>query len=519
MLAQTGINGMADFDLAIIGGGINGAGIARDAAGRGLRVLLVEQNDLASGTSSASTKLIHGGLRYLEHYWFRLVHEALAEREVVLRMAPHLVRPMRFVLPMEAGMRPAWMLRLGLFLYDLLGGRKILPDSRSVDLSRDLLGNPLKESYRKGFEYSDCQTDDARLVVLNALDAAERGPAIRTRTRCVKAERGQTWELTLESRGGSETVTARALVNAAGPWAGIVEATVLGRPPLQKLRLVKGSHIVVRALFDHGRGYIFQNTDSRVVFALPFERDFTLIGTTDSSFAGDPAAVAATPEEIDYLRKVCNEHFRATITPADVVWSFAGVRALADDGSERPQDTPRDYVLAVDRKGGAPLVTIIGGKITTFRRLAEAVLAALAPVFGKRPAWTANSSLPGGDFPVTGVEALVTKTRAAWPFLSEPHVRRLVGAYGTRVRRILGEPRTFADLGPVMGSDLTAAELRYLVQYEWAQTEDDVLWRRSKLGLRFTRPERARLATFMGGLIGAGNGARGDSSPALRSAE
>jgi glycerol-3-phosphate dehydrogenase len=510
---------LADFDLAIIGGGINGAGIARDAAGRGLRVILVEQNDLASGTSSASTKLIHGGLRYLEHYWFRLVHEALAEREVVLRMAPHLTRPMRFVLPIEAGMRPAWMLRLGLALYDRLGGHKILPPSRSVDLARDRLGEPLKEGYRKGFEYSDCHTDDARLVVLNALDASERGAVIRTRTRCVKAERGESWQLTLETHSGRENVSARALVNAAGPWAGMVEATVLGRPPLQKLRLVKGSHIVVRQLFEHDRGYIFQNADSRVVFALPFEHDYTLVGTTDSVFSGDPAAVAATPEEIDYLCKVVNGHFRASIKPSDVVWSFAGVRSLADDGSARPQDTPRDYVLAVDRKGGAPLVTVIGGKITTFRRLAEAVLSALAPVFGKRPAWTANASLPGGDFPVTGVEALVTKTRAAWPFLGEAHVRRLVAAYGTRVRRILGEPRTFADLGPVMGGDLTAAELRYLVQYEWAQTEQDVLWRRSKLGLRFTRPERAWLATFMGGLIGAGNGSRGDTPPMLRSAE
>ena len=493
---------MADFDLAIIGGGINGVGIARDAAGRGLSVLLVEQSDLASGTSSASTKLIHGGLRYLEHYWFRLVREALTEREVVLRMAPHLVRPMRFVLPMETGMRPAWMLRTGLFLYDHLGGRKILPGSRSLDLARDPLGSPLKEGYRKGFEYSDCHTDDSRLVVLNALDAAERGAVIRTRTRCVRAERGESWQLTLEARGGSDSVSARALVNAAGPWAGVVETTVLERAPLQDLRLVKGSHIVVRQLFEHDRGYIFQNADGRVVFALPFERDFTLIGTTDNPFSGDPATVAAVPEEIDYLCQVVNAHFRTTIAPGDVVWSFAGVRSLADDGSARPQDTPRDYVLAVDRKG-VPLVTVIGGKITTFRRLAEAVLDALAPVLGARPAWTANSTLPGGDFPVGGVEALVAKTRASSPFLSEAHARRLVGAYGTRARRILAEARTFADLGPLMGADLTAAELRYLIQYEWAQTEDDVLWRRSKLGLRFTRPERARLATFMAGLIGA----------------
>jgi glycerol-3-phosphate dehydrogenase len=505
MLGAEGISGMADFDLAIIGGGINGVGIARDAAGRGLSVLLVEQNDLASGTSSASTKLIHGGLRYLEHYWFRLVREALTEREVVLQMAPHLVQPMRFVLPMESGMRPAWMLRAGLFLYDHLGGRKILPPSRSLDLARDPLGSPLKEGYRKGFEYSDCQTDDSRLVVLNAVDAAERGAVISTRTRCVRAERGEVWRLTLETletRGARGSVSARTLVNAAGPWAGVVEATVLERPPLQNLRLVKGSHIVVRQLFDHDRGYIFQNTDGRVVFALPFERDFTLVGTTDSAFSGDPATVAVMPEEIDYLCQVVNAHFRTTIAPGDVVWSFAGVRSLADDGSARPQDTPRDYELAVDRKG-APLITVIGGKITTFRRLAEAVLAALAPVLGARPVWTANSTLPGGDFPVGGVEALVAKTRAGSPFLSEAHARRLVGAYGTRARRILADARTFADLGPLMGADLTAAELRYLVQYEWARTEDDVLWRRSKLGLRFTRPERARLATFMAGLIGA----------------
>jgi len=493
---------MADYDLAIIGGGINGVGIARDAAGRGLSVLLVEQNDLASGTSSASTKLIHGGLRYLEHCWFRLVREALTEREVVLQMAPHLVRPMQFVLPMEAGMRPAWMLRLGLFFYDHLGGRKILPGSRSLDLAHDPLGQPLKEGYRRGFEYSDCHTDDSRLVVLNAVDAVERGAVICTRTRCLRAERGEAWQLTLETHAGRESVSARALVNASGPWAGMVETMVLERPPLQNLRLVKGSHIVVRQLFDHDRGYIFQNTDGRVVFALPFEREFTLVGTTDNAFTGDPATVAVEPEEIDYLCQVVNAHFRTTITPGDVVWSFAGVRSLADDGSARPQDTPRDYVLAIDRKG-APLVTIIGGKITTFRRLAEAVLGALAPVLGARPTWTANSTLPGGDFPVGGLEALIAKTRAASPFLSESHARRLVGAYGTRARRILADARTFADLGPLMGADLTAAELRYLVQYEWAQTEDDVLWRRSKLGLRFTRPERARLATFMAGLIGA----------------
>ena len=495
---------MADFDLAIIGGGINGAGIARDAAGRGLRVLLVEQDDLASGTSSASTKLIHGGLRYLEHGWFRLVREALAEREVLLRMAPHLVRPMRFVLPQEPGMRPAWLLRLGLFLYDHLGGRRLLPGTRTIDLSRDVFGAPLKGRYRYGFEYSDCQADDSRLVVLNALDAAERGAVIRTRTRCVRAERSDIWQLVLEVRGRRDVASARALVNAAGPWAGTVEETVLNRPPPAQLRLVKGSHIVVRRLFDHDRGYIFQAADGRVVFALPFERDFTLVGTTDQGFAGDPSTAAPTPEEVSYLCDVVNDHFRATVSPANVIWSFAGVRSLYDDGFSRPQDTPRDYVLALDGESGkAPLLTVIGGKITTFRRLAEAALDELAPLLGARPAWTANSHLPGGDFPVDGVERLVAETRVSWPFLSVNHARRMVTAYGTRVRRILDGAQTLDDLGPSLGANLTGAEVRYLMDHEWAQTEDDVLWRRSKLGLRFTRDKRARLGTFMAAAIGS----------------
>ncbi len=492
---------MADFDLAIIGGGINGAGIARDAAGRGLKVLLVEQNDLASGTSSASTKLIHGGLRYLEHYWFRLVREALTEREVVLRMAPHLVRPLRFVLPHEPGMRPAWMLRIGLFLYDHLGGRKILPGTRTIDLSRDALGAPLKGRYRYGFEYSDCQADDSRLVVLNALDAAERGAVIRTRTRCVRAERSDVWQLVLEVRGRRDVKSARALVNAAGPWVGLFEQTVLQRPPSEELRLIKGSHIVLHRLFDHDRAYIFQTPDGRVVFALPFECDFTLVGTTDQNFAGDPAGVAPSADEIGYLCNVVNDHFRTTIAPADVIWSFAGVRSLQDDGSNKPQDTPRDYVLALDDEA-APLLTVIGGKITTFRRLAEAALDELAPVLGTRPAWTAKSRLPGGDFPVDGVEQLIAETRASFPFLAEAQARRMVHAYGTRVPRVLGDARTPADLGPVLGADLTGAEVRYLMDQEWAQTADDVLWRRSKLGLRFAREERARLGTFMADAIG-----------------
>jgi glycerol-3-phosphate dehydrogenase len=504
MLWAEGIRGMADFDLAIVGGGINGVGIARDAAGRGFRVLLVEQGDLASGTSSTSTKLIHGGLRYLEHGWLRLVREALTEREIVLRMAPHLVRPMRFVLPQEPGMRPVWLLRLGLFVYDHLGGRKLLPATRTVDLSRDVLGTPLKGRYRYGFEYSDCQADDSRLVVLNAVDAAERGAVIRTRTRCVRAERAAEWRLVLDVRGRRDVASARVLVNAAGPWVGIFNETVVRQPPPSQLRLVQGSHIVVRRLFDHDRGYIFQADDGRVVFALPFEQDFTLVGTTDRAFAGDPARAAPAADEVAYLCGIVNDHFRTAISAADVIWSFAGVRSLHDDGSKKPQDTPRDYVLALDEvEGEAPLLSVYGGKITTFRMLAEAALDELAPALGARPAWTRESHLPGGDFDVDGIETLVRETRASWPFLSESHARRLVRNYGTRVARILGTAKSLDDIGPVLAADLTGAEVRYLMAREWAQSEDDVLWRRSKLGLLVSRAERDRLGKFMVDAIGS----------------
>jgi glycerol-3-phosphate dehydrogenase len=496
---------MSDFDLAIVGGGINGVGIARDAAGRGLRVLLVEQNDLASGTSSASTKLIHGGLRYLEHGWFRLVREALAEREVMLAMAPHLIRPMRFVLPVESGMRPLWQLRLGLFVYDHLGGRRVLPATRSVDLSADPHAATLKGRYRRGFEYSDCMTDDSRLVVLNAIDAAARGALIRTRTRCLRAERADTWKLVLEVRGRREVASARALINATGPWLGQFAQNALQQPAPADLRLDKGSHIVVRRLFGHDRGYIFQTADHRVVFVLPFERDFTLIGTTDGSFAGDPGAVAPSADEIKYLCAVVNDHFRAVIAPADVVWAFAGVRSLHDDGADDPQDAMRDYVLVLDdAPGKASLLSVYGGKITTHRRLAEAALDRLAPALGARPAWTKSSRLPGGDFPVDGVARLIADARRTWPFLSEAHIHRLVRAYGTRISRILGPAKQAADLGPRLGADLTGAEVRYLMDHEWARTADDVLWRRSKLGLRVSPAEHQQLAKFMADAIGSG---------------
>src|SRR5947209_19511913 len=374
---------MADFDLAIVGGGINGAGIARDAAGRGIRVLLLEQNDLASATSSASTKLIHGGLRYLEQGALRLGTEALAEREVLLRTAPHLIRPLRFVLPHHDALRPAWQLRAGLFLYDRLGGREILPGTEVLDLTHGEVAVPLKRRYKVGFEYSDCRVDDARLVVLNALDAAERGAVIRTRTRLARADRdGLAWRLALKSRGRREIVTARVLVNATGPWVGVVAEQILRQNSAVPVRLVKGSHIVVPKLFAHDHAYIFQSGDGRVVFAIPYERDFTLIGTTDEDYDGDPGAVAASSEEITYLCRTANAYFREAIAPEHVVWAYAGVRPLHGDRTQPAQDISRDYLLALDApRREPPLVTVYGGKITIYRRLAEAALEKIADFF------------------------------------------------------------------------------------------------------------------------------------------
>ncbi len=495
---------MADYDLAIIGGGINGTGLARDAAGRGLRVLLVEQNDLASGTSSASTKLIHGGLRYLEHGAFRLVREALHEREVLLRMAPHVIRPLRFMLPPMPGRRSALLLRLGLFVYDMLGGRKLLPATRNVDLTHHPVGQPLNRSFRYGFEFSDCLVDDARLVVLNALDAAERGAVIRTRTRCTRAERRDEWELVLNTRGRREVATARVLVNAAGPWIGEVADTVIRRPLPAPVRLVKGSHIVVPRHFEHDFGYLLQAADKRVVFVLPFAQNFTLIGTTDENFVGDLNSPAPDPDEIIYLCKTVNEYFRDKITPDELVWSFAGVRSLYDDGADKPEDVTRDYALTLDEAyGEAPLLTIYGGKITTYRRLAEAVMARIGHFFGALPPWTAGSTLPGGDFPVDGFYALVAEAIGRWPFLDEPHARRLVRAYGRRIERFLGQAQSMDDLGPRFAGDLTGAEVRYLVENEWAQSAEDVLWRRSKLGLNATPEDRDVLGQFIASLLAA----------------
>jgi glycerol-3-phosphate dehydrogenase len=481
------------FDLAVIGGGVNGSGIARDAAGRGLSVLLVEQGDLAGGTSSASTKLIHGGLRYLEHYAFRLVREALAEREVLLRAAPHIIRAMRFVLPHHAGLRPRWLIRLGLFMYDHMGGRKILPATRTLDLRRDPAGEPLRPQFTRGFEYSDCAVDDSRLVVLNARDAASRGADIRTRTRCRRAQRADgVWRLTLE---GGDTAHARVLVNAGGPYVSQVLTDVVGEAAPRRVRLVRGSHIVVPRLYAHDRSYIFQNADGRVCFAIPYERDFTLIGTTDEDYHGDPADVASTVEEERYLCAAVSEYLRQPIDPASIVWRYSGVRPLLDDGASKAQEATRDYVLELEAPAnGPPLLSVFGGKITTYRRLAEAAMAKLARFFpGMRAAWTAGAALPGGDFAWNAIGGVQQDLSRRYPFLPDATASRLVRAYGTLAADMLGDARSMTDLGPCFGADLTEREVVWLMRTEWARSAEDVLWRRSKLGLRCSDDEAVRL--------------------------
>jgi glycerol-3-phosphate dehydrogenase len=491
------------FDLVVIGGGINGCGIARDAAGRGLSVALFEKGDFACATSSASTKLIHGGLRYLEHYEFRLVREALIEREVLLQVAPHIIWPLRFVLPHHKGLRPAWLLRLGLFIYDHLGGRKILPPTRTLDLRKDAAGKPLKPEFGKAFEYSDCWVEDARLVVLNAKDAAERGAVVRSQTRVASAERENgLWRIAVEGpHGRRESVQARILVNAAGPWAGEVVAHVVRENLPARVRLVQGSHIVVPKLFDHDECYIFQNADNRIIFAIPYERDFTLIGTTDRDYQGDPAKVAATPEEVAYLCSAASEYFTKSVAPSDVVWTYSGVRPLYDDGASSAQEATRDYVLVLEAEAGrAPLLSIVGGKITTYRRLAEAALDRLAdhlPGAAQRKGWTATASLPGGDFPWNGYDRQVAAITARFPKLDKALARRLVRAYGTRTERLLAGAGDGSWLGRRFGADLSQVEVDYLMDEEFARHADDVLWRRSKLGLRLSQDEALALEAYM----------------------
>ena len=485
-------------DIAVIGGGINGCGIARDAAGRGWSVFLCESDDLASATSSASTKLVHGGLRYLEYYEFRLVREALMEREVLWGVAPHIVWPLRFVLPHHKGLRPAWLLRLGLFLYDHLGGRKRLPATAMKNLRTDPAGRCLKPIYTLGFEYSDCWVEDSRMVVLNARDAVEHGATVATRTRCIGAEReGDLWRLTMQGVGREpKIIRARTLVNAAGPWVGEVLQTVMRANAPAKVRMVKGSHIVVPRLYPEDHCYIFQNADNRIFFVIPYEQDFSLIGTTDLDYQGDPRDVAASPDEIAYLCNGASEYLRTPVTPDQVVWTYSGVRPLYDDGASKAQAATRDYVLELDAPAGqAAQLSIFGGKITTYRRLAEAALAKLAPHLpkpgGQSEGWTGRAALPGGDFAVDGFEKLLETLRARYPFVAPRTMRRLLRAYGTCVNELLGDAGGVDDLGPVYGADLTDAELRYLVRREWVRTAADVVWRRSKLGLRMTKQQIA----------------------------
>ena len=490
------------FDLLVVGGGVNGAGIARDAAGRGLSVVLVEQGDLASGTSSASSKLVHGGLRYLEHYAFRLVRESLAEREVLLSIAPHIIRPMTFVLPHDEGRRPAWMIRAGLFLYDHLAPRTRLPASRRLDLSKDAFGRALRPGFARGFAYADCWVDDSRLVVLNAVDAAERGAEIRTRCRFVHATaEADHWSATVEDEmAGPRTLRARVIVNAAGPWVERVLRSGFERDAPARLRLVQGSHIVVPRRYEGAHAFVIQNADKRVVFLVPYEGDFTLVGTTEVAFEGDPARAAITPAEIDYLCAAANRVLRDPIRPADVVFSYAGVRPLHDSGDAAAASAvTRDYAFGIEADaGGPPVLSVYGGKITTYRRLAEHALEKLAPfVSGRRGSWTGAAPLPGGDLPGADFERFLADVQRRYPWLPAGLARRLARAYGTRIFRLLGDARALSDLGRDLGRGLTEREVAYLVETEWARGAEDILWRRSKLGLHGGSALTERLARHL----------------------
>ena len=511
----------ATFDLFIIGGGINGCGIARDAAGRGLSVGLAEMNDLASATSGASTKLFHGGLRYLEYFEFGLVREALAEREVLLRAMPHISWPMRFVLPCHddmrfevgtpasrllaaampwmRGRRPAWLIRMGLFLYDHLGGRRILQGTATLDLDVDPAGQPLDSKFRKAFEYSDCWVQDARLVVLNARDAAARGAQIMTRTRVIAAKRaGGSWQVTLEAGGKEFEVRARMLVNAGGPWVDDVTNNVVRANTRESVRLVRGSHIVTRRLYEHEKCYFFQGTDGRIVFLIPYEDDFTLIGTTDEEHEDLSAPPVCTAEEMRYLLDFASRYLKKPVTRKDVVWTYAGVRPLYDDGATSATAATRGYVLELDESGGAPLLNVHGGKITTYRKLAEAALAMIAPLLGS-PArgWTAGAHLPGGDLPVDGIDDFVAELLEDHPYLTRAWARRLARTYGTEARQMLGGARTLDDMGQDFGESISALELDWAIANEWVQTAEDFLWRRTKLGLRVDKGAARRIEAYI----------------------
>jgi len=493
-------------DVLIVGGGINGAGIARDAAGRGLSVVLCDKDDLAQHTSSASTKLIHGGLRYLEHYEFNLVRKALIEREVLLRAAPHIMWPMRFVMPHDRGQRPAWMIRAGLFLYDALAKREILPGSGAIDLITHPAGKPLKPEFSKGFIYSDGWVDDARLVVLNALDAAEHGAQVFTHTRCESARRvGDHWlALLRKSDGNTIEVNARCVVNAAGPWAAQFLQDAVARKTDKSLRLIKGSHIVVRKMFDHPYAYIFQNPDGRIVFVISYEQDFTLVGTTDLEYSGDTNQVAIDQSEIDYLCQLTERYFRQPIKPSDVIWSYSGVRPLLEDESANASEITRDYKLAMEGDS-APLLSVFGGKITTFRKLAEEAVDLIAARLGNtHGTWTEHACLPGGDIygapqnrAVLGFDEFVSALQQSYAWLPPKLLARYARAYGTRTHLLLAHKTNLAEMGEAVAEGLCEAELEYLVKNEWASCSADILWRRSKLGLHLPADTAQRIDQWL----------------------
>lgn len=520
------------FDILVIGGGVNGAGIARDASGRGYSVCLCEKGDFGSGTSSASTKLFHGGLRYLEYFEFGLVREALIEREILLKAMPHISWPMRFVLPLHRdmrfegdtsasrllgffmpwlrGRRPAWLIRFGLFLYDNLGGRKLLPATSTVNLQTDPAGEPLQSKFKRAFEYSDCWIDDARLVILNLLDAKQRGVELRPQTSVTKAvyENG-TWRATLQDNcnGATQEVTAPVVVNATGPWVDDVLKEVFGRNDVDYIRLVRGSHIVVRKKFDHKKCYFFQNADSRIIFAIPYEDDFTLIGTTDADHGVEMTPPEITQDEIQYLCETASAYFAEPVRPEDIVWTYSGVRPLYQDGASKAQEATRDYIIRSDPVlGNGSLLNIFGGKITTYRHLAESMLKQIEAVLGKRKAaWTADAHLPGGDFPVDGQPALTAGYLSDYPFVEPATMQRLVRSYGTAVPQVLGDAKQLSDLGEHFGHGLFEAEARYLVEHEWARSAEDILFRRTKLGLRFSETEKDRLDQWMSAQPGSKN--------------
>ncbi len=487
-------------DIFVIGGGINGAGIARDAAGRGLSVILCEKDDLAQGTSSRSGKLVHGGLRYLEYYEFRLVREALIEREVLLNSASHIIWPMRFVLPHSPQDRPAWLVRLGLFLYDHLGGRKKLPGTRSLDLTRDPEGAPIMDQYTRGFEYSDCWVDDARLVVLNALDAAEKGARVLTRTACTSARRENgAWTVTMRNTvtGAVETVRAKVLVNAGGPWVSDIVGRVAGSNSSRKVRLVKGSHIIVPKFWEGQQAYLVQNHDKRVIFINPYEGDKALIGTTDIPYEGRAEDVSADETEIDYLIAAVNRYFKQKLCRSDVITSFSGVRPLFDDGKGNPSAVTRDYVFDLDETGGAPMLNVFGGKITTFRKLSEHALQKIAGFFPKMGGdWTREGVLPGGEIKDADFVAYTDRLRGLYPWMPRQLLMHYGRLYGARTEKLVGAAKGLEALGRHFGGELYEAEARYLVATEWAQTAEDVLTRRTKHYLHLTDAEKAAFTSW-----------------------